>query len=822
MNTHLLTEGLPCHKFILKSLATMNEAKVFTKNYINTMKKAGYDDDTIETSLHFFSAIAPQLHGRHDFTQWDKHVEGFTLIEDILFDNDVAIYKTCLQYYKTFDNKGSACALCPMSKRYKNARIESEKNVVLYALSSPANYEYVVSKGVKSEHFISVTDVTAQKTIVSKPYLYAFYKKTFEALLDDGVRADVFAYENDYEPILESYHTKKLTNIPAIENDCVLTVNTFCAVMIADMLSGDVCTKAEVDKHIANLIPEMRSSLSSFMKMTTSNTPDAIVLENSSNLGIKDINRFYDIDTKKQKDKNKKRQKKPVANATALNHSDSSVAADPEHGAEFETISIDSLFSDIPEVIFPTESVLTPLDTEDQQSEDTNLDDKALPALDMNNANIVNEIPAQKDIVLTPVEDICNSVVIEGVSAAASIEEPAEKSDKGNNKVSVSNNISSLPVIYAECDGEMMRFSSTQRCDYDAGDIPAITITELHSETCELYKEDENDFLGVPIVDEGELHRFAINLDKGNSHLLSLLESHTLKSKQLSLEVICTKSDGYYLLLYSPRLHAYLYTKLCNRNITEVLIPILSHQSIMKVCYYPYSLLGVMKKMGIHIKGLYSLFSASSVLYKYHHMQMDVMMECLGGHKAIGGVTVLPEGEILSPVLQYMHCYHNVFFRTRRKLLKKNKFRDYELANKLDTVLGMSYYQDAYSKESKLLFTLKNAGGYLFNDKVPDDFKLSGKCICFSFMYAPEDISDLIIYLLCTMYDTGMFHKTDTMILSMGNWFFSLFVKSEHVDYVETRINRMLLKRLTDLGLRGIDYQMTELPKGSAYCDLNE
>lgn len=825
MDTHLLTEGLPCHKFILKSLTTVNDAKVFTKNYINTMKRTGIDDDIIEASLHFFSAIAKQLDGRHDFTQWDKHVEGFTLIEDVLFDNDVAIYKTCLQYYKTFDSKGSACALCPLSKRYKNARIESEKNVILYALSSPANYEYVVSKGIKSEHFVSVTDVTAQKTVVSKPYLYAFYKKTFEALTNDEIRNDIFAYENDYEPVLESYHAKKLTNIPAIENDCVLTVNTFCAVMIDDMLSGDVCTKSEVDKHIATLIPKIHGSLSSMMEKSA--LSDAVVLDSSSNLGVDEINRFYDVDTKKSKGTTKKKKEKPVAKGNTKAKSDSSAVQEEKPSGVFETISIDTLFADIPDMpldvpaMEPAWDNVTTADVQPEAISNTAAGAEPEPEpeqeVDVPKADVVDEQLEKENAVLSFAEDTYGDAELEPTTTAA-----GEIDESGNNENDASADTSSLPVLYTAFTREVMHFTSKKTNDFNGEDAPAITITELPGATVELYKEDENDFLGVPIVPESELYHFAINLDRGSSHLLSLLESHTLKDKRLSLEVVCTKKDGYFLLLYSPRLHAYFYTKLGTPNVTEVLVPLLSYQSIMKVCYYPYALLGVMKKMGIHIKGLQSLFSASSVLYKYHHMQMDVVMESLGGHKAVGGVTILPEGEITNPVLQYMHCYHNVFFRTRRKLLKENAFSDYELTNKLDTILGMSYYQDAYSKQRKLLFTLKNAGGYLFNDKVPEDFKLAGKCICFSFMYAPEDISKLIIYLLCTMYDTGMFHKTDTMILSMGNWFFSLFVRSEHVDYVETRINRMLLKRLTEMGLRGIDYQVTELPKGSAYCDLNE
>jgi len=755
------TSGLPCHKYLLKSLTTNNDAKVFVKNYVITMKTVGMKDEDIEKSLYFFPSIADKLNGGYDFATWDKHIEGFSLIDDIMFDNDVAQFKNCRQYYRKIDTKCTACSLCPAASVYKNANMDAEKNVILYALASRENLSYVLEKGISADLFTSVTDVVANKMVSSKPHLYPFYKNTMLALCDPVMSNTLFSFESDYEAVLETYHAKKIGNISSIEKDCSFSLDVFCSVMVNNMLSGEACSKSEVDAYIAAMTPKIEGNLADIMK-DAGKQKDAISLTSACNLGVEEILQ-YDTPQKSKKQTGN-RKKKSAQNPVRTDMATSKGSVQSTSKNTFVEITLDSILSGMS----ASEEVL---------KEDVLVEESIQQEEMVMNREVINEeeeiIPeARKEVF---VDEACD----------------CEPDDSEN-----------LCVPSVTVTAESAKES-------------VITVTEIPIEE-EIIKASENDMVGIPMVDIGELKHFALNLDEGNSHLLSLFESHVLKDKRLSLEVVCVSDNDFYLLLYSPRLHAYFYTKCGDISVREILAPLLSHRSIEKFCYYPYTLLSVLRKLYMPVRSIYSLFSMSRVKYGSHSMGMGMMLEELGAVKAVGGVTVRPEGDIKSIPLLYMHCYHNLYYRNKRSLLKTGAWNEFEVSNTFDMVLGMSYHQNLYSRNNDYLFWLSNANGYVFRKKLSDGFNCPGKKICLSLRYVPAGMESIILHLLCRMYEYDMFFKTDILILSMSDDFVSFYILDQDVDYVETKINRLLLSYLHQKELRGVEYHLQEIVDDSA------
>lgn len=746
----VLTEGLPCHKFILQALTSLNDAKTFTKNYVTTMVKYGMSHEDIATSLLFLSARAGQLNGIYRFEQWENHTEGFDLVDDILMDNTVALYKNCRQYYKLFDAKYTACSLCPMAQVYKNKWIENERQVIRYCLESRSNLEYITGRGITPDSFAAVIDVTARKTAAGKPCLYPFFKRTFEALVSGPCAGDIFDENMGYDIVLEQYHSTKLEKMPSILRDCSVSLTTFCTVMISEQLPEQACSKEEVDRYLNPLLADIteKAPLSSLFDMQEAN---GIRLSKHCNLGREQLAGFY-------KAENDGKDKKPQKKSGKSNKPVS--------------LSEESTFVEIS--LFDIMTGLNNGDYDDNTSDEKDAND-TISGIDIDDATETGEQSPAKN------------------STAPTL---------------------FLPVLY-----QGGSLSATYPTDWASPeDEPQIHVQEISRNNDE-YSIEKDSLVAIPTVSKRELAHFSLDLDAGNSMLLTLFESYILKDGRLAVELVYVEKD-YYLLFYSPKMHAYFHSACTRTDVKEIISMLLSYSSVEKYCYSPYVLSSVTRQLNMRIKNLWSIYSMSAVLYKNHRMPMDAVLCEMGAIKAEGGITVQAEGDIQSDALAYMHCYHNVFHYQKRKLTRMGLFHEYEEQNAFDIVLGLSYYQSLYCKTPACLFQLKGAGNYVFHSIVPSDYHMPGKTFSLYFRHSPTQSSHVIIWLLREMYQRGMFDNCEIMIQSLGENFITFFARNEDVEYVDLRINRMLLKHLKENGLRGMEYCETEVKDGKV-CSVS-
>ena len=215
LNDDFRLNGMPCHKYILRHLRSTVDAIVFRKTYVNTMIAAGARYEELEALLPLLSLkLDPNSPiAGYDFYGTVKPISGFSFIDSIRFDEDVATFRSCDRFYKQFDKKKTACRLCPLSNTYLNKNFDLEKAVLTYALSSPAAFQYVFDKQVTADHFKSVIDIMRPFSYTQKASYYPLFAQTFLALQDSKIRDDYFSSKEagNTSADLIAYHDESLT-----------------------------------------------------------------------------------------------------------------------------------------------------------------------------------------------------------------------------------------------------------------------------------------------------------------------------------------------------------------------------------------------------------------------------------------------------------------------------------------------------------------------------------------------------------------------------------------------------------------------------------
>jgi len=695
LNDDFRLNGMPCHKYILRHLRSTVDAIVFRKTYVNTMIAAGASYEELEALLPLLSLkLDPNSPiAGYDFYGTVKPISGFSFIDAIRFDEDVATFRSCDRFYKQFDKKKTACRLCPLSNTYLNKNFDLEKAVLTYALSSPSAFQHVFNMKVTADHFKSVIDIMRPFSYAQKASYYPLFSQTFLALQDPKIQDDYFSSKEagNTSADLIAYHDESLTDhyIPRglLSADMIVKLEQ----VLADELEKGKCpATSEIDALIAKLLavdspPDIEPSAGTTPKSDTQ-------IAAQSNMGLDTLDSFYDIPAVATKTAKKKSKRK-----------------------EFYTSVVEDTPSAAPEHI--------------------------------KDAEIVIKLPGK-------------SGCYRGV--------PDEQ------------------ILVRE--------------------IPDTQTPE----NAYIYEDTYSNLVTLPLVPVAELTKFALSLDSGNVRLLSMFESYVLKDKSLNMELIQSDEDTAYLLIYVPCMRAYLYTDLNRPMVREVLTPILERKTVIKYCYYPYATLSSLWKIGIYVRGLYSLFSMSTLLFGDHNMEMKTALEKMGAAKAVGGITIKPCGEIKSIPLNYMHDYLHVFFRSRYVLLKRGFLPEYEIRNHFDRTLSYSFYQDHLIENGHTLFTLTTANHYRFasNPGAPRTgyslirctFK-SHKLLSFSFIRG----------LINKLESAGYFRKRKLFLTGVNTRSFSLCMKQENGKQVTTILNTTILAYMKEQGFFGLEYDLEQI-----------
>lgn len=761
----LLINGMPCHKYILRGLGTTVDAIVFRKTYVNTMIAAGATYEEIEAALPLLSIKLDRNSpiAGYDFSAYTNQTQGLSLIDSIRLDDDVATYRTCDKFYKKFEKKAIACLLCPLSAKFSNRNIQIERAVLSYALSSPSALQYLIDNCVTAEHFTSVIDVMGYFSYPQKPSCYPLFAKTFLALQQPEIRTDYFSAKEKGVTSAEliAYHDANLTSgyIPRglISPELTLRLEE---VLSVELEKGPCPDKSKIDLLIFQLMNptislsnDSQAELFSVVKhsadepaakaKTVKVNPTQIAAH--SNMGLETLDNFYDISPLPKKPKSSATKKRTMQKETPAS-----------------TAPIDG-------------TIFSPTD----------------PSCTVKNVSLSDLLGTLEPVAAS--DDLNTSVA-----------KVSREDDTAQN--------SSSSFFYERVqDAEVVNKFPGKNTSYSGVPDEQISITEIpdakEAETAFIHEGAIDNMIVLPVVPQKELMHFALCLDTENVRLLSMFESYVLKDRRLSIELIHTEERTVYLLMYSPRMRTYFYTDFGSIMVKEILAPILEHASISKYCYFPYATVSALWKIGVYVKGVYSLFSMSALLYGNHSMNMEVVLGKMGASEAIGGTTIKPCGEITSIPLKYMHAYTNVYHRNKHEIIKKGFFYEYETRNHFDLILGYSYYQDQLLKGGSTLFVLHTANGYRFQSS-SIEAQEGNLLLCCTFLNSMQVSSQLVRDILIILDAAGRLRKWHISISGLSINSFTLCIKEVDYKSVATILNTTILSYLHEKELSGVEYHL--------------
>lgn len=766
INLEQYTEGMPCHRYLLRCLQDEEDAKTFVKTFVNTMTAVRLPDEYIEADIFMFSHHLPSDSPlkNYAFENWPAIIEDIPLTDTIRMDSSVATYKKCTQYYRSKAARTDACSICPLSKWYKNGKEKEELAVLRYVLESEEHYSYVSSLGVSSSLFKSCTDVLEVTAYAKRPGIYPFFATVFDSLSVPEIRAAHYSMpeKNIICEVMREYLSQNIVKkviTDAFNNASVL--NGVIAVMWELIYNSDLCDTSVIDGLVKYLLS---SEAECANRAGSSSAGFNDVVTSFSDLGSANIDEFYSsyVDMADAPAGTKKKSKPMV----------------------FETITLDSILSTL------------------SSQKEVNEDVKDSPFL-MTDEIVYDEI----NIDSSPYPDIALDGICEPqeghveissgcASPADSAETAAPDGAKYNDETETNSDTSSGTADAAE--------------EHDTPSGKIIVREIILDEVCEEIYEEEGSLVSIPYVSNEELNRYTICLDMAPPRLHTIFESHVLKDKKLCIEMIGSDGGKRYLLLYSPKLHAYFYSTLTNKKVVWILTQLLSYPSIEKYCYYPFVVISSLFKLGMRVKSVFSLFSLSAVLFGGHRMKMsDTLLE-LGCKPAVGGITIKPEGNIGSAILRYMHSYPMVYRRRLYELKSKGMYADYVARHSFDIVLAEHYQQDLFSTTHRSLFALVNSSSYLFGKGKDESYIFEGSVFLYRFRHHMKPAL-LVREILCEMKSRGYMARYKLMITSVSKNSFSLYIARNDISRVQMLIHNILLLFLLEKEYRGVVYEIEEL-----------
>lgn len=316
LKNYLLEDGLPCHRYILRSpkMTSPIDAATFAKSFVNTLNSADVSYEEIERVLLLQSVKIPpsSLIAGFDFASIGKMNPFFAFVDAIRMNDDIPTYPRCDAYYKTVDKQCLACAVCPLSPTYKNHLAHTEQLVLAYALSSPEAFSLVQSFQITATHFQSMIDIHASFMMMTKASCYPLLAETYSALCDPAIREDFFgrSKKGAFGNALSEYHQKLLhSKYTPKKRLTVENIKTLVDILADEIFSVAPPAKEEVPLLINALINvgEESSSFSEGKKSIQKGTQIA----DASNMAAARIEDFYEPNSSFPNPKiNKKRKKK--------------------------------------------------------------------------------------------------------------------------------------------------------------------------------------------------------------------------------------------------------------------------------------------------------------------------------------------------------------------------------------------------------------------------------------------------------------------------------------------------------------------------------
>lgn len=760
MNNNSFLQEMPCHKYIFPKLSNTADALSYERILVDTLSVCGCSDSDIMVALTLQNARVfenPSL-ASYSFIDWKGTTMGNDLLSNIRLDSSIALYKRCSQFYAKFDSRTTACKICPLSKRCVNINGFHEKRLLRYMYESEENFSYFLEKGITGADFSFSYDLMEQGK-AERPCLFALTKHLFHALEKESERGAYFSSEErSFLPSMKKYliASVKQTKPPKAYMSSEWSMRSV-EYFEEQLFSVPLCSKKEAEQSYSRLHKH-------------SATKDRTSLNKASNLSPEELLPSSRGQAGKQKGN------QPSGSRSVKRDSVKKNMGDKE--PDVQTLDMLSLLeASLPKKDDVTANTQTSIEGEEDESSVTG--GSTYPQWSSNEA-----VSLQLPVVYVP-DDYNNEIAVD-----ASGDNTVGISDKSGNS-----GFSTESKVPLEND-------STGTSDTAAGPSFAFTDSSDGVSETTFYEIARcgSLLLEIPSISVEELRHFAIILDESDARLLTIFENSVLQGKVLCLELVRVGTIGV-LLMWVPKLHSFV---ACGLKHKDIVSPLLSYNSVRKVCFHPYLLYSVFAEHGIVIKNLHAILTAFSITHGGVEGELyEDVFDCYHANRSVSGVTFKPEGEYSCSYIRYMPSYLFVM----RKQLKSmdNRVIQFERAAAFDECLGMSYIPYRYIDKGSFLFDMTRPGEYLFSSEECLNTCHEGTFLTYCIMKSVSPAPRIVYDVLSELASAGRFRTYPMIITAFSKNQFTVYVLQEYVEYISTVFNVAFLSYIERTGETGLE-----------------
>ena len=821
------TYGMPCHVYILRNImGVLGDSHSaydpllveYIRNVVPALLQVGFDDDMVSTCLSMLSTECG-VKQADAFSSWVHKATG-NYVQDIISDNDVPCYKSCIDYRDNMCSKiASVCSLCPASREFRNRAFSEECSVIAYALSSEENLGYVLSKGVGASDFVSVVDL-CEGHHYEKPLLIPFCSMLFQAVSAERISVPFCGGSCLYDVLLSEIERFQTLGCSlrdmAAEMGGVVHGNTLDVLFKICFSDRYEITRGDVDRAIRVVLH--KPSPEEVLK--DQGQPDGFVFSNHSNLGASQLGKSNRDGSSEVQDKSDvsidvgmhtptDEELKKMSSVDFFKYLESLASGEVEESEDcFEE---DAKNEGDPLNDSPT---LSEGENAADASEDTSSVSSSVPGEESAGGTMDAETgldceEEEKDCSDSLPHDTSFASEPDGEEAKDSSDEDPPLSDGSYSEGaatddsvgdsvgdSVAGDVASEPV-----------HSGTRNVILTKRDYAAPADYSMPAAGSGLFYPTKGSVLSLPVSPIDEISSIAICLD--HDYLaLKQFEQKTLKDKQLAVELVLS-SDSPLLLFYAPGLRQFFYSTLCSVGANRVVFSLLRYRSVVKVCFSPHYLISSLHKLGEKVRNVECLSNMAATLLPYPGKSMNAVLRNLGTRHAVIGVDLRGlSGEKIEtecPALLYMGGYMSTYWSTKRKLLRSGRYHLYERLNKFDCSLALSFDQSVLSNSHTSLYAMTRFGSYQFTHTIPESYVLPGKIVKITFDRTPRGAFDIISYLLTNLYDRGLLDKHVFQIVSIGKNYVCYFLPAVSAEAVSQRIEGILVRYMRENGWHGLE-----------------
>lgn len=296
----------------------------------------------------------------------------------------------------------------------------------------------------------------------------------------------------------------------------------------------------------------------------------------------------------------------------------------------------------------------------------------------------------------------------------------------------------------------------------------------------------------TPIVPSNELDGCAICLDTKNAFILTKFESAVLYSKRMAIEVVKVNDGRTAILMWIPSLRTYFYSTLQEPMSNQILFPLLSQKSIIKITYSPYwlySLIGY--KNGGRLKQLESIQTMHYLLSTEMLDYISVLLS-YGVQPSTSGIDFKSKVFTHAIVFRLMPWYPLVYRKQIRRINATGQAEKYYKLNKVNEAIGISYDMRYWLGKKSFLYTMPHPFIFKFNKTDIRHISASGYIITYDVDCIKTPPESIIYEILYNLSASGRLRNLDMQIIEIFTYTLVVFVTEECFLYASEIISNTL------------------------------